>query len=383
MFPGRLSPTRLDWRIDTVGRLEPPPQVGAIIEDITECGTSEAFKHGSDKMLPRTWHDSSTSAKESVCDYVTPRSLPQDDYSTPSKDSVCESATPMCMPHGVKRSKTSSFYSDFSIYINEVPVSEEAYVSRTEEHVVEQVIVEEVVDDKENEIVEPDVDVHLFGISKGDTFDNIGVTNLVPNDVLEGDDVDVVNLDGFDSDTSNDNETSNYKRRIQKFASAKEANDRVHLHSIESRRMLKQYKNDNIRVRARYEGKVPVFTMSQGTGPTGQNQGMGVRPSRSDAHHQGDLCPWVLEDFDQVRVNPEIQVKAVQDQLQCDLKLYVSMSKAFRAKAKAERELPVWESAMRRPQTLRGKAFDETRAEVIQDLAFPQASQELFDPIEA
>ncbi|GJV73425.1 reverse transcriptase domain-containing protein [Tanacetum coccineum] len=34
-------------------------------------------------------------------------------------------------------------------------------------------------------------------------------------------------------------------------------------------------------------------------------------------------------------------------------------------------------------QTLRGKAFDETRAEVIQDLAFPQASQELFDPIEA
>ncbi|GJV77431.1 hypothetical protein Tco_1509015 [Tanacetum coccineum] len=34
-------------------------------------------------------------------------------------------------------------------------------------------------------------------------------------------------------------------------------------------------------------------------------------------------------------------------------------------------------------QTLRGKAFDETRAEVIQDLAIPQASQELFDPIEA
>ncbi|GJR76253.1 hypothetical protein Tco_0088618 [Tanacetum coccineum] len=30
-----------------------------------------------------------------------------------------------------------------------------------------------------------------------------------------------------------------------------------------------------------------------------------------------------------------------------------------------------------------GKAFDETRAEVIQDLAIPQASQELFDPIKA
>nr|GEU67426.1 zinc finger, SWIM-type [Tanacetum cinerariifolium] len=196
---------------------------------------------------------------------------------------------------------------------NEVHVSEEAYVSRTEEHVVEHVIVKEVIDgsseedvkqgidqdvveahsdkqvdydvkginNKENEIVEPDVDVHLFGISKDVPFNNIGVTNLVPDDILEGDDVDVVNPDGFDSDTSNDNETSNYKRRMQKFSSAKEANDRVYLHSIKSKRMLKLYNNDNIRVRARCEGKVSVFTMSQGTGPTRLNQGMGVRPSIS------------------------------------------------------------------------------------------------------
>ncbi|GKD78631.1 hypothetical protein Tco_1341252 [Tanacetum coccineum] len=32
---------------------------------------------------------------------------------------------------------------------------------------------------------------------------------------------------------------------------------------------------------------------------------------------------------------------------------------------------------------LRGKAFDETRAKVIQDLAIPQSPQELFDPFEA
>ncbi|GKA18012.1 hypothetical protein Tco_0697849 [Tanacetum coccineum] len=38
--------------------------------------------------------------------------------------------------------------------------------------------------------------------------------------------------------------------------------------------------------------------------------------------------------FDQVRVNPEIPVKAVQDQLQRDLGVQISMSKAFRAKAK-------------------------------------------------
>ncbi|GJX58309.1 uncharacterized mitochondrial protein-like protein [Tanacetum coccineum] len=49
----------------------------------------------------------------------------------------------------------------------------------------------------------------------------------------------------------------------------------------------------------------------------------------------------------------------------------------------SSRQLPVWESATQRPQTLRGQAFDETRAEVIQDLAFLQAPQELFDPIEA
>ncbi|GKD25242.1 hypothetical protein Tco_1231456 [Tanacetum coccineum] len=40
--------------------------------------------------------------------------------------------------------------------------------------------------DEENEIVEPDADVHLFGISMDLPFENIGVTNLIPDDVLEG-----------------------------------------------------------------------------------------------------------------------------------------------------------------------------------------------------
>ncbi|GKG13676.1 hypothetical protein Tco_0350636, partial [Tanacetum coccineum] len=59
---------------------------------------------------------------------------------------------------------------------------------------------EDFLVDEENEIVEPDVDVHLFGISMDLPFDNIGITNLVPGDVLKGEDVDVVNADGFDSD---------------------------------------------------------------------------------------------------------------------------------------------------------------------------------------
>ncbi|GKD42493.1 hypothetical protein Tco_1267138 [Tanacetum coccineum] len=45
--------------------------------------------------------------------------------------------------------------------------------------------------DEENEIVEPDVDVHLFG-----------------------EDVDVVNADGFDSDPGNDKERNYRKRRL-------------------------------------------------------------------------------------------------------------------------------------------------------------------------
>nr|GEX79375.1 hypothetical protein [Tanacetum cinerariifolium] len=132
---------------------------------------------------------------------------------------------------------------------------------------------------------------------------------------------------------------------------------RVYLYSIESRRNLKLYKNDSVRIRARCEGKVHVFTMSQGTGPTGPYSGMEAGPSGSsgpttmskkrkntstnddsqafpsflDAHDKWDLCPWVL-------VNSDIPVKAVQE-LQRELEVQISMSKAFRAKAKAEREI--------------------------------------------
>ncbi|GKA79333.1 hypothetical protein Tco_0785929 [Tanacetum coccineum] len=145
----------------------------------------------------------------------------------------------------------------------------------------------------------------------------------------------------------------------QKFTTPKEAKNRVYLHSIESIRNLKLYKNDGVRIRAKYDGKVPVFTMSQ------------------DPHDKGDLCHWVLyvgkdkftknwvvkthcdrhtslqsreikhctykflsnKIFKQVRINPDIPVKAVQDQLQRELEVQISMSKAFRAKPKAERDI--------------------------------------------
>nr|GFA07022.1 hypothetical protein [Tanacetum cinerariifolium] len=43
----------------------------------------------------------------------------------------------------------------------------------------------------------------------------------------------------------------------------------------------KLYKNDGVRIRARCDGKVHAFTMSQGTGPTGPNRRMEVGPSGS------------------------------------------------------------------------------------------------------
>nr|GEU83721.1 hypothetical protein [Tanacetum cinerariifolium] len=73
---------------------------------------------------------------------------------------------------------------------------------------------EDFLVDEENEIVEPDVDIHLFDISMDLCFHNIGVTNLVSDDVLEGEDVDFINVDGFDSDPGNDEETNYRKRRL-------------------------------------------------------------------------------------------------------------------------------------------------------------------------
>nr|GFA06605.1 hypothetical protein [Tanacetum cinerariifolium] len=49
----------------------------------------------------------------------------------------------------------------------------------------------------------------------------------------------------------------------KKFTTPKEAKDRVYMHSIKSRRNLKLYENDNVRIRASCYGKVLVFSMSQ------------------------------------------------------------------------------------------------------------------------
>ncbi|GJW43543.1 hypothetical protein Tco_0072342 [Tanacetum coccineum] len=423
------------------------PRFKATLEDITDEPAGSIVANRTEKMLLLTWHESSETTKEPVCDSVTPSSLPQHDSSTLCKDSVCDSITPRCMPdciltpptdesvitytqlsgvHGVDTQShvlptIKSQFSDINLsfvsqqetashviddvmrqlsfdetkldgeagfadvagsgvdssglshdesfgepdvghtqepilaevstqkpivaeVITQEPivleVSTEAPIVEevgTQEFSVEDVVIEDYVNsgedreyaeqgngqedesaptdgqffyddegiataykteydvqssedaginddddvdedflvDEENDIVKPDVDAHLFGISMDIPFDNIGITNLVPDDVLEGEDVGVVNADGFDSDPEGViNASGQWKYSFYtglQFTTPKEAKDRVCLHSIESRRNLKLYKNDSVRIRARCEGKVPVFTLSQGTGPTGPN----------------------------------------------------------------------------------------------------------------
>ncbi|GJV99100.1 hypothetical protein Tco_1554352 [Tanacetum coccineum] len=184
-------------------------------------------------MLLLTWHDSSAPTKEPFCDSVTLRSLPQHDSSTPCKDSVCESITPRCMPYCMLTPPTDEFVIKYTQLSGVQEVD-------TQNHVIEDVIRQlpfeetkldgeagfndvarsagehvkhgngqedesapgtddddddddaDFLVDKENENVEPDVDVHLFDIIMYVPFDNIGVTNLVQDDILEGDNVDVI-----------------------------------------------------------------------------------------------------------------------------------------------------------------------------------------------
>nr|GEY83429.1 hypothetical protein [Tanacetum cinerariifolium] len=214
--------------------------VRATIEHTSQPSIGATIEYRSDKMLLLTWNDFSTLLKASVCDSVTPRSMPQHGSSTPIDESVI-TYTPI----------------EWYTHVDAEPAFD---VGRTEEHIVEQVRVDEVINgsveddvvhgscgedvkhgngqvvvketsgeqvyydvdgidsayetqchvdsskdagvadddddddndvdydllmDEENEIIKPNVVVHMFGISNDVSFDNIGVTRLVLKDVLE------------------------------------------------------------------------------------------------------------------------------------------------------------------------------------------------------
>nr|GEX10385.1 hypothetical protein [Tanacetum cinerariifolium]GEZ11038.1 hypothetical protein [Tanacetum cinerariifolium] len=91
--------------------------------------------------------------------------------------------------------------------------------------------------------------------------------------------MDAINVDGFDCDLGKDDEIMNYKkRRLVEVSREMEGVINV---SGQWKRNLKLYKNNNVRIRARCDGNLPVFTMSQGTGPTSLNCRMEAGPSGS------------------------------------------------------------------------------------------------------
>ncbi|GJT46100.1 hypothetical protein Tco_0954815 [Tanacetum coccineum] len=92
------------------------------------------------------------------------------------------------------------------VLVSEVP--NDHLVIESDTHVE----VELVVDEARIEEQVPDVEVNMFGINNNVPFDNIGITIQLPKEVLAGEDVDVVNVDGFDSETGCEDEVG-FKRR--------------------------------------------------------------------------------------------------------------------------------------------------------------------------
>ncbi|GJS94837.1 reverse transcriptase domain-containing protein [Tanacetum coccineum] len=182
---------------------------------------------------------------------------------------------------------------------------------------------DDVMINEENEIHKAKVEVHLFGLRESAyQFTNIGVSIEVPDNVFMKKDGYDMDIDDFDTDSCGEGDCPGGRKNAlnklkkafmqgegdgskyafycgQVFTSSKEVKDRVYLHSTNTRRELKLVRNDKLRVRATCFDKKPrVYNCIT-----------------------------------------RILVKAVQDILQRELEVHVSMSKAFRAKAKANKEI--------------------------------------------
>nr|GEV45806.1 hypothetical protein [Tanacetum cinerariifolium] len=161
----------------------------------------------------------------------------------------------------------------------------------------------DVMIDKENEIHEAEVDVHFFGLRESDyQFTNIGLSsgrrsalNKLKRAFMQG-----------------EGDGSKYGFYCgQGFASSKEVKDMVFLHSIETKRELK------LEARTYIEKHTCLQS----------------REIKADTYNF-----FAKRILDQIKVNPRILVKAVQDILQRELEVHISVSKAFRAKPKQTRK---------------------------------------------
>nr|GFB66462.1 hypothetical protein [Tanacetum cinerariifolium] len=154
------------------------PQFRATLEEITdEAGSIAANKN--EKMLLLTWHESSETTKEPVCESVTLSSLTQHVSSTPCKDSVCESITPRCMPHCILTPPTDESVITYTHDINLSFVSQQATASQVINDVMRQLSFDEIELDGEASFTDvTGSGVGSSGLSHDESFrePNVGPT---------------------------------------------------------------------------------------------------------------------------------------------------------------------------------------------------------------
>ncbi|GJW07339.1 O-fucosyltransferase family protein [Tanacetum coccineum] len=188
---------------------------------------------------------------------------------------------------------------------------------------------------------------------------------------------------------NNENGIVNHFFLGQEFCNREEVKERIKAYSVESRRNVEIVKNDNVRVRARCVGIVPSMddeTMESSIGKR-SDKGNHVKHKDSYTAKKGKneisevvddkyKCQWSMyvakaengkflvrtlnkehiclhsrkakhctstflskHVTDLVHLNPEIPIKALQDQMQKQFQVGISKHKAFKAKAKAEETL--------------------------------------------
>nr|KAJ0201766.1 hypothetical protein LSAT_V11C600334450 [Lactuca sativa] len=152
----------------------------------------------------------------------------------------------------------------------------------------------------------------------------------------------------------------------QKFKSKKELKEKIDMHALETRRNLYYKKNDKLRLRALCRGVVPVINASGVVGLNTKNKSKGKEVNSEKvncswflhASRSNTESPWFVRTLndnhtclqsrkiractatfiskrimDQIDTNPGIPLRALQEQLQKDFEVGVSIDKVFRAKA--------------------------------------------------
>ncbi|GJS04793.1 mutator type transposase [Tanacetum coccineum] len=209
---------------------------------------------------------------------------------------------------------------------------------------------DDVFDDDEHIVEEVHVNMNNFIFTADPKHD----TSIGGVDVQD-DDLDVIDYDSFGSDLDDgiDSERRMQLRELrrigkqknkgpnkyyfylgQQFASKEIVKGRVKKHSVETRRQLILVKNDNERVRVRCQGTIPALVpyvaIDNNTDKNVFSQTKGGPAIRENINSgKQNILDHVIKSL---ATNPDIPVRAVQDQMQKQFEVGVSKMKAFRAK---------------------------------------------------